>query len=123
MGHKNPQGYGVFPPPAGGAFSKYAHRRAYQELVGEIPDERVLDHLCRVVACVNPAHLEPVEHHENVRRGLHGVLNPRGLVRSHCPRGHPYDERNAHQSTDGKVRCRACNNEASRRYREKRNRR
>lgn len=36
---------------------------------GAIPDGVVLDHLCRTTLCVNPAHLEPVAHSENVRRG------------------------------------------------------
>jgi hypothetical protein len=36
---------------------------------GQVPDGLELDHLCRNPACVNPAHLEPVTHTENVRRG------------------------------------------------------
>ena len=48
----------------------YAHRFAYEQLVGPIPDGLELDHLCRIPACCNPAHLEPVTHAENVRRGI-----------------------------------------------------
>src|ERR1035437_6508103 len=46
------------------------HRFAYQLLVGDIPDGLQLDHLCRVLICCNPAHLEPVTNRENVLRGL-----------------------------------------------------
>lgn len=45
-----------------------AHRAAYTILVGPIPAGLELDHLCRVRACVNPAHLEPVTGEENIRR-------------------------------------------------------
>lgn len=47
-----------------------AHRLAYEVHVGPIPKGYELDHLCRVRRCVNPAHLEPVTHSENVRRGF-----------------------------------------------------
>lgn len=46
-----------------------AHRFAYELLVGPIPEGLVLDHLCAVTFCVNPAHLEPVTQRENARRG------------------------------------------------------
>lgn len=36
---------------------------------GAIPTNMDLDHLCRNPICVNPDHLEPVTHLENVRRG------------------------------------------------------
>lgn len=45
-----------------------AHRAVYQERVGPIPEGLQLDHLCRVRNCVNPDHLEPVTHTENMRR-------------------------------------------------------
>jgi len=38
----------------------YAHRIAWQILVGEIPRGQVIDHRCRNRLCVNPDHLEPV---------------------------------------------------------------
>ena len=47
----------------------YAHRYAYERLVGEIPSGLVVDHLCRNRACFNPEHLEVVTQRENVLRG------------------------------------------------------
>lgn len=45
-----------------------AHRAYYERAHGPIPYGLVLDHLCKVVACVNPDHLEPVTVAENNRR-------------------------------------------------------
>src|SRR3990167_2605138 len=84
----------------------YAHRFAYELHVGPVPEGYDLDHLCRVRHCVNPAHLEPVTRQENLRRGSNGVL------KTHCPQGHSYDEENTNYRRDqyGYVHrhCRAC---------------
>ena len=47
---------------------EYGHRLSYKLYIGPISDEMELDHLCRTPCCVNPDHLEPVSHTENVRR-------------------------------------------------------
>ncbi len=52
----------------GGRFA-LAHRVAYEEHSGPIPDGMQIDHLCGNRACVRPDHLEAVSHAENVRRG------------------------------------------------------
>lgn len=57
-----PNGYGIFDKGS-------AHRFAYTEMVAEIPEGLDLDHLCRVRACVNPYHLEPVTRRVNLLRG------------------------------------------------------
>lgn len=54
-----------------------AHRHYYEKHRGPIPPGFDLDHLCRVIECVNPWHLEPVSNAENVRRGLSAVLTHR----------------------------------------------
>lgn len=46
-----------------------AHRYSYARLVGSVPLGLELDHLCGTPGCVNPAHLEPVTHRENILRG------------------------------------------------------
>ena len=98
-------GYGNF---YNGTCAMGAHRFAYELLVGPIPPGLHLDHLCRVPACVNPAHLEPVTCGENIRRGAAGVL------KTHCPAGHPYDEANTRIVKGGHRQCRTCDRDRSR---------
>lgn len=57
-----------------------AHCVAYIRANGPIPEGHHIDHLCRVTACINPAHLEAVLPRENVRRTSRVKLNP-DLVR------------------------------------------
>jgi hypothetical protein len=52
-----------------------AHRFAWERINGAIPTGLDLDHLCRVPSCVNPSHLEPVTHHENLLRGKGTKIN------------------------------------------------
>jgi hypothetical protein len=52
----------------GHVHKKPAHLALYEHRVGPVPEGLELDHLCRVRACVNPEHLEPVTHTENMRR-------------------------------------------------------
>lgn len=61
------RGYGQF---GIGSRRQYAHRVAYELLVGPVPEGLQLDHLCRTPACVNPAHLDPVTCRENLLRGV-----------------------------------------------------
>ncbi len=92
-----------------------AHRVAYEMLVGSVPTGLVLDHICRVRACCNPDHLEPVTQAENVRRGELAAIN---TSKTHCPAGHPYDDTNTYVFSPKRYRgCRACRLEASRRHR------
>jgi hypothetical protein len=85
------------------AFAKLgrrAHRVAYELLIGPIPDGLEIDHLCRNRGCVNPWHLEPVTHRENVRRGKLATV-------TQCTKGHPYDALNT-GIYRGRRYCRTC---------------
>lgn len=42
------------------------HRFAYEFLVGPIPSGMMIDHVCHVKTCVNPAHLRPVTRKQNM---------------------------------------------------------
>jgi hypothetical protein len=88
------------------------HRVAYEQLVGPIPAELQIDHLCRNKACCNPAHLEPVTARENTQR------RP-DVNKSHCIHGHELTELNliVKVRPDGSEmrNCRECQRAAQRR--------
>jgi len=51
-----------------GGRDRGTHCVVYEMLIGPIPDGLELDHVCDRKNCVNPAHLDPVSHAENIRR-------------------------------------------------------
>lgn len=80
-----------------------AHRWLYEQMVALVPQHLDLDHLCRIRACVNPGHLEPVTRKENARRGLTGVML------THCKYGHPRIPETLYTNpTTGLRDCRVC---------------
>lgn len=94
----------------------FAHRWSWQRLVGEIPDEGTIDHLCRTRACVNPDHLEVVSLLENLSRGE--SPSARNGRKTRCIHGHLLTPDNtAYDARAGKRSCRVCNRRKVRDYR------
>jgi len=91
----NEEGYGKI--SMGRNRIRSAHRESYKAFVGEIPEGKEIDHLCRNRACVNPNHLEAVSHRENVKRGKLGeTTKKRQLEKRFCRNGHEYSEENTY---------------------------
>lgn len=103
-----------------------AHRVAYQLLVGPIPEDRELDHLCHNRdrtcdggatcphrRCVNPAHLEPVKTLVNVMRGQ--SPHARAARQTHCAKGHEFTPENTRVYPNrGQRVCLTCKRAAAR---------
>jgi hypothetical protein len=102
--------------------SRRAHRYAYELSLGPIPAGLVIDHTCHNSAectdvpclhrrCVNPSHLEAVTQSVNTSRGRTGHHHS---MKTHCPQGHEYNEKNTAPQYNGRGRrCRACANARS----------
>lgn len=97
-GSHTSDGYGRIKVPRVGVC--YAHRVAYEQWVGPVPEGLILDHLCRVRDCCRPEHLEPVTIAVNNRRGA--------VTRTHCKRGHAYSGPSLRITPDGRRECRNC---------------
>lgn len=109
-------GYGQFWSARAGRIVG-AHRWAYEEMVGPIPDGLYLDHLCRNPRCVNPEHLEPVTNGENLRRGVNPIAV--NAAKTHCPQGHPLSGDNLRVIAGGR-RCLECDRRRTRDARRRR---
>jgi len=91
-------GYGVMNV---GSETKRAHRYAWEQANGKIPEGMVIDHIChneaavkgecqggtscKHRACINIDHLRVITQSENVRSGMHSID-----VKPTCPKGHDY---------------------------------
>jgi len=90
-----------------------AHRAFYVFFCGAIPEGKEIDHTCRNRACVNPDHMEPVTHQENVARSVHVPDRHRNGKKTHCKRGHAFDAVNTVLEKEGdrqRRKCRTCRN-------------
>lgn len=101
--------------------TKRAMRVAYEVFVGPIPDELVLDHLCRRRRCTTEDHLEPVTTRINLLRGE--TSTARKAAQTHCVNGHAFTPSNTYvypnaRLTGGVRRtCRQCAIDRTYKYR------
>lgn len=83
-----------------------AHRVAWKVATGRWPrKDLVLDHRCRVRACLNFDHLKPVKMATNTRRGE--SFAGKNARKTHCPKGHEYAGANLYVE-NGRRKCRQC---------------
>jgi hypothetical protein len=102
---KNAAGYGYF--GVGGKKNRYAHRVAWEDVHGAIPEGLEIDHVvCDKPSCVNVAHLALSTSRANTLRSTGpSAANAR---KTHCLRGHPLSGENLHIDPSGRRICRAC---------------
>lgn len=139
MGWTSKWGYGGFGLSYGN--SVVSHRFAYTDAVGPIPEGLDIDHRCHETdtcaggvtcphrRCCNPRHLQPATRSENLRRSAANFGKDTGggerqKAKTHCPKGHPYDEANTRYYTWARNgvtyrACRTCHRERTRARRAK----
>lgn len=90
-----------------------AHRQAWSLLIGPIPAGSHVLHKCDIPQCVNPDHLFLGSHADNMADMTAKGKSHRG--KTHCKRGHPFDEQNTRwvqkQGYIGR-QCRTCANQS-----------
>jgi len=111
-GKLSPDGYGQFTRDGQ---HWMAHRWAFTQANGPIPDGLCVDHECRNRACVNPEHLRLKT------RGANAVENSVGItalnkVKTHCSKGHEFTEANTYM-TGHKRSCVICRRDAHLKHR------
>ena len=96
---------------ADGTHMTGAHRAAWANDHGLIPDGYTVDHVCRNRRCVRREHLRLLTNFENARR-----TSGRDWTLGQCVNGHPNSEL---YLADGgrRTRCRSCQRDVQRRYR------
>jgi HNH endonuclease len=97
-------GYAGFRYYFNGVKGYQGHVYSYLRFKGDIPKGLVVHHICNNRPCVNPTHLEAVTTRQNIQMGNTGQYNK---IKTHCPLGHPYDEKNTRVHKNRRV-CATC---------------
>ena len=118
QGYIGPKGYGQFGLTH--RSKEYAHRMAWILLVGAIPQDKEIDHLCRVRHCVNPDHMQAVTGRTNKLRGY--SFSGQQARQTECRHGHPFTRENTYIETNGQRHCKTCDADRHRRAYAVRNR-
>lgn len=92
QGSLSPRGYGKYN-------SIEVHKLWYEFHNGPVPEGLELAHSCRKRNCL--IHAKPLTHQENIREGT-------ASTKTHCLRGHLYDEANTRRGPKGERICREC---------------
>lgn len=96
-GHRNSDGYGHF--SCFGQRNHAAHRASYRFFKSEIPEGLLVLHKCDNPGCVNPDHLflgtDKDNSDDKISKGRERFTAAEDqLARTHCSRGHLYDDIN-----------------------------
>lgn len=111
-GPVNNKGYGAMraqyrTDPTRKPNNRSAHVLVWEALIGIVPPDFQLDHLCDFKVCVNPQCLEEVTPAENQQRASDRQVT--------CKRaGHPRTPENIYTDPHGGTRCRPCARERDR---------
>lgn len=81
----------------------FAHRLAYEQVFGEIPEGIHIHHKCDNKMCINVNHLEALSPEEHRRIHTHPKLRAILKSKTECINGHPFDGYNGKQRT-----CSTC---------------
>lgn len=112
-GARHPQGYGRTWVDGK---SRRAHRVAWEETNGPIPEGMWVLHKCDNPPCVNIDHLFLGTAKDNaqdtVQKGRHSEQ-----AKTCCPQGHPYSGDNLFYGSGGERKCRTCSRAQSKKYR------
>lgn len=93
-----------------------AHRFVYEQLMFPVPQRVVLTWLCGNKRCCNPEHMRRTNNSDVQKAAGSGQNVARmQLAKTHCPRGHAYDEANT-QRYGTRRSCRACAKERLRNF-------
>ncbi len=116
-----PKGYGklgIGSRTDGSRRTVYAHRQAWEDSFGPVPDGMHVLHHCDNPPCIEPTHLFLGTNADNVadrvakgrsgpRDGTRSAMAIRNRAKTHCPAGHPYDKENTRVYRGGRT-CRQC---------------
>lgn len=95
-------GYGI----ACIGYSRFkAHRRAWEEVNGPIPEGLTIDHVCRNTKCIEVTHLRLLTRAENTACSTRAE---EARAKLHCPAGHPYEGDNLYIDKRGARHCYTC---------------
>lgn len=94
--------------------NRYVYRIIWLAVFGE-PVPPVVHHTCEHEWCINPKHMEAMPS-QSEHMKAHGAGGDWGQSdKTHCPKGHPYDEENTYiyVRKDGRKErwCRTCRHE------------